>query len=133
LGDFAAASSGVFQPEACVEEMLREQPEDWEAPYLVQFIHADRLYRINARNLGDWYDVERIVLACNRALSDAGERRRFIQLASHGQCASFVCITREQAEILRERFHVTFDDTLDSAMRKGKEFEERVIQSMNDD
>jgi len=95
LADFAKASNGAFQPEACYEKMLRKHPEDWEAPYRVQFIHADRLYRINVRNLGDWYDVERIVLACNRALSDAGERRRFMQIASDGQCASFVCVTVE--------------------------------------
>lgn len=126
IADLAEVSSGAFRPEACSETMLPEDAEDSEAPYRVQFIHGGRLYRIQARNLGDWFDVERVVRACNRALADAGERRRFIPLPGDDQWASFVCFAPEQAAFLRDSFHMSFDDALDAAIRSGKEFEDRV-------
>ena len=76
LLDFAAASGGAFKPEACHEKMLQKNDEDSDAPYAVQFIHGGRLYRFTARNFSDWYDVERVVLACNRALADAGSAKQ---------------------------------------------------------
>jgi hypothetical protein len=130
LANFAAVSGGAFRPAACCETMPPEDAEDAEAPYRVQFIHGGRLYRIQARNFGDWFDVERLVQACNRALADAGERRRFIPLPSDGQCASFACFTPEQVATLRESFHVSFEEALDSAIRSGKEYEERVRQKI---
>ncbi len=126
IADFAEVSRGAFRPEACSETMLPENAEDSEAPYRVQFIHGVRLHRIQVRNFGDWFDVERVVRACNRALADAGERRRFIPLPSDGQWASFVCFTPEQVAFLRDSFHVSFDDALDAAIRSGKESEDRV-------
>lgn len=130
IADFAEVSSGAFRPEASHETMLPEDAEDSEASYRVQFIHGGRLYRMQARNLGDWFDVERVVRACNRALADAGERRRFIPLPSDGQCASFVCFTPEQVAFLRNSFHVSFDEPLDATIRSGQEFEGRVRHTL---
>lgn len=57
IEEFARSSNGHFHPECPLE--LYEEDDDGEVQgdYTVQFIHADRLYRFRARNLGDWYDV----------------------------------------------------------------------------
>jgi hypothetical protein len=126
----AEASGGDFRPEACHEKMLQKHPEDWDAPYRVQLIHGSRLYRFEARNFGDWYDVERVALACNRALADAGTERRFFQTEAIDQGATFVCLTPEQAMLLEKEFHVSFEEDLEAAMRLGKEYEERALKRL---
>ena len=126
LAQFAKASGGAFQPEACHENMLKKNEDDDEAPYRVQFIHRDRLYCFEARNFGDWYDVEAVVKACNQALQDSGSPKRFYQAESDGQCASFLCVTPEHAKILSEQFNICFEESLGKSMRLGKEFEEQV-------
>ena len=110
---------------------MQKNDEGSDAPYAVQFIHGGRLYRFTARNYGDWYDVERVVLVCNRALADAGSTKRFFLIASEDQCASLVCVTPEQAAVLAEQFYVPFDEELGAAVRQGKEYEERVVRDLD--
>lgn len=130
LMDLAKASGGSFRPEACYEKMLQKNSEDWDAPYSVQFIQGGRLYRFTARNFGDWYDVERVILVCNRALADAGSAKRFLQISEGGQVALFVCLTPEQAVVLAEQFHVQFEEALDAPMRQGKDYEEQARRDL---
>jgi len=130
IEQFGAASGGAFRPTACYEEMVQDHPDDWKAPYRVEFVAGDRLYRFGARNFGDWYDVERIVDVCNRALKDAGSSRRFFSVAWPGQIACFVCVTPKQAKALSDKFHLVWSDDLDAAMREGKAYEEQVIRQM---
>ncbi|MCA9255417.1 MAG: hypothetical protein KDA33_07250, partial [Phycisphaerales bacterium] len=133
IEEFGAASGGAFRPTACYEEMLQDHPDDWKAPYRVEFVAGDRLYRFGARNFGDWYDVERIVDVCNWALKDTGSLRRFYSMEWGGQIACFVCVTPSQAKALSETFHVVWSNELDAAMREGKAFEERMIREIQSD
>jgi hypothetical protein len=128
LRDFANSSRGIFTPEAVSQQWHQQNPEDFEADYTLQFVFDGRLYRVRIRNQGDWYDVERLVLAINRALQDAGHAERFYALAVGGQVAQFVFATPEAAETLSTKLHLPIDEELDRAMREGKEFEERVLE-----
>jgi hypothetical protein len=113
--------------------MLQKDEEDWDSPYQVQFVHGHRLYRFTARNLGDWYDVERVVLACNRALSDSQVPQRFFQAGGGGQVATFICVTAGQANVLSRQFHITWEEDLSAAMEEGKAYEEHVIRQMTEE
>jgi hypothetical protein len=128
LRDFANSSRGIFTPESVSQQWHQQNPEDFEADYTLQFVFDGRLYRVRIRNQGDWYDVERLVLAINRALRDAGHPERFYALAVGGQVAQFVFATPVAAETLSTELHLPIDEKLDRAMREGKEFEERVLE-----
>lgn len=130
LQSFAGVSRGAFRPEACRETMLRKGDDDEDPPYEVQFIHSNRLYRFEARNFGDWYDVERTTASCNKALADSAAPQRFFLLDSDGQMSLLICVAPEQAAVLGEQFHVTFAAAPGDAMRQGKEFEEEAIKRL---
>jgi hypothetical protein len=126
LRDFAKSSRGVFVPEAVCQRWHQRSAEDFEADYTLQFIYDSRLYRVRLRNQGDWYDVERLVRAVNRALQDAGHAERFHALAVGGQVAQFVFATPEAIKKLASELYLPVDEDLERAMREGKEFERRV-------
>ncbi|NLX99237.1 MAG: hypothetical protein GXY83_24125 [Rhodopirellula sp.] len=130
LRDFANSSRGVFTPEAVCQQWHQRGPEDFEADYTLQFIYHGRLYRVQLRNQGDWYDVERLVMAVNRALQDAGHSERFHALAGGGQVAEFVFATPKAVQKLASELYLPVDEDLNRAMREGKEFEQKVLESM---
>lgn len=130
IKQFAAASSGEFQPEACYEKMHRKHSDDWDGPYTVQFISNEKLFRFPAENLGDWYDVGPVVNACNLALADSGSKKRYIQLEPDGQVAVFACIDPKHIKTLSDDFYIVFATEVDTAMNLGKEYEERVIKEL---
>lgn len=128
LRDFANSSRGMFTPEAVSQQWHQQNPEDFEADYTLQFVFDGRLYRVQLRNQGDWYDVKRLVLAINPALQDAGHTERFHALVVGGQVAQFVFATPEAVQTLSTKLYLPIDEDLDRAMREGKEFEERVLE-----
>lgn len=133
LLDFARSSRGIFTPEAVCQQWHQRDSEDFGADYTLQFIFDGRLYRVRLRNQDDWYDVERLVLAVNRALQDAGHAERFHVLSGGGQIAEFVFATPEAAEKLARDVYLPVDQDLDQAIREGKEFEQRVLEEYGGD
>jgi len=128
--DFAAHSGGAFKPEAAFEKWDQQFSDDDGAPYTVQFIHAGRLYRFQAANLGDWYDVTAVVGAVNRALADTGETRRFVALEGDGQAAAFAFVDPERyAAAARELFLPPLGDP-DAARKGGQAFEAEVVEEL---
>lgn len=130
--DFAKASRGRFQPESVLEIWHRTNSEDFEAPYTLQFIVDDTLFAAEIRNFGDWYDVERIVQMINAALAHQKIDERFLGLAADGQSAMFVFAHPERIIEVAERFNLALSDDLESAMRQGIEFEQKVLQKLNE-
>jgi hypothetical protein len=130
--ELAAISEGVFAPSCCKETFIKapDKKDPFEQPYHVEFIHGDRLYRFVARNFGDWYDLERVLIACNKALEDSGVPQRFRELEGDGQCASVAFITPEQERVLRDSFYVSFRKASNAAMEKGKAFEDQVKKQL---
>lgn len=130
LQDLAAHSGGTFKPEAAHERWEQQSQDDEDAPYMVQFIHAGRLYRFPAQNLGDWYDVAAVVTAANRALTDAGESRRFINLNGDGQIANIAFVDPKAFAAAARELYLPVDIDPDAARRAGKSFEGEVIEKL---
>ena len=131
LLDFAQASQGVFKPQAVSQQWHRRDREA-EEDYTLQFIFAGRLYRAKLRNFGDWYDAGRLVTAINLALEGTGEEERFVALESEGQVAWFLFGKPEAFQKLADELYLPLGEDLNQAMRLGKEFEQRVIESLNE-
>ncbi len=130
--ELALTSGGVFAPAYCCESFIKDtmKKEPFTQPYHVEFIEGARLYRFVARNFGDWYDLERVLIACNKALAEKGVPQRFRELEGDGQCASVAFITPEQERVLRDSFYVSFRKDSNAAMEKGKAFEDQVKKQL---
>jgi hypothetical protein len=129
---FAEHSLGRFTPECMVQTWNRKREHDDNTPYTVRFLHKGRLYRFAAENKGDWYDVESIHRALNFALRTAGQKERYITLASNGQAASFVFAVPAAFLPIAEKYGLALSDDPDAAMRKGKDFEEKAINRLRE-
>jgi hypothetical protein len=128
--DFAAASRGRFDPKAGLEIWHRKDQEDFESPYTLQFVLDRTLYKAEIRNLGDWYDVERVVQMINVALSQSGIPERFVGLAAEGQIAVFVFVDPSLLPGVAKKFNMALSDDFESAMRQGLEFESHVRKQL---
>lgn len=130
--ELAQISGGLFVPTCGREIFIKEagKKDPFTQPYQVEFIHGDRLYRFVARNFGDWYDLERVLIACNKALEDRGVPQRFRELEGDGQCASVAFITPEQERLLSDSFYISFGKDPNIALKKGKAFEDQVKEQL---
>jgi hypothetical protein len=129
--DFSAASNSVFTPVYADQIWHQKNEADYDAHYTVRFVYDNILYKFNARNLGDWYDVEQVVKAINFALKNAGKKERFFQLYSGGQDAYFLFGNGEVIKQLADEFYLPLEANLEAPMKQGKEFEQRVIKELN--
>jgi hypothetical protein len=127
---FARHSRGLFNPTSISEEWNQKNLEDENADYTLRFVYDGRLYQGRLRNLGDWYDVERVVSMINGALGDSKHKAQFIAVAEAGQIAEFVFADRAKFEPLANQFHLPLSTNLNGAMDAGKAFEQEMIESM---
>jgi hypothetical protein len=127
---FAKCSGGEFDPQSVTEQWHQEKAgaEEPGGDYTLQFIVGERLYRARLRDLGDWYDVERVVATINQALADAEQPGRFAPLASQGQIAEFLFGPPTSLQQVAKEFHLPLSNDPNAAMQKGKEFEKRVLE-----
>lgn len=129
LFDFARASNGKFAPEAPVQFWLRQGEDDYDGPYIVQFVSDGRLFRCGAENYGDWYDVQAVMNLANFTLTETGHPERFISLESSGQFVSLVFADPAKFLPLAEKYRIPLAEDAAQAMQKGIEFEQRVRES----
>jgi hypothetical protein len=87
VGWAAAASRGLFRPEAVRQTGSPEGRQHDELAYELSFVHDERLYRIGCRFSNDYYDSAAVFEVVHRALADAGHEERFVPLAIGGQVA----------------------------------------------
>jgi hypothetical protein len=131
LLDLAALSRGAFAPTAVSEEFLNPKSrDDTDAPYLVQFAHRDRLYRVTAENLGDWYDVPSILAIANRAVADSGATPQFIALYTGDQTARILFADPAAAKMAAAESLLVLEDDPDRGRRDGTAFEAQVIEQL---
>lgn len=131
--ELAAHSAGRFKPEAVLETY--EEPSEGasdreEGKYLVQFIYGGRLYRFQPRDMGDWYDVEAVLVALNRAVADAGLAERFMPLASGDQIAEIVFARPDAFSAAATELGLKLSDDPDEARKSGKAFEDKMLEQM---
>jgi hypothetical protein len=130
LFDFADATYGKFTPEYATQYWQQKNKDDFDAPYIVQLIYKNRMFRVGAENYGDWYDVEAIHRLVNLALETAGQSERFIALQSRGQEAIFVFADPKAFLPIAAKYGLALADDAAQAMKKGQEFERRAIDRL---
>lgn len=129
LLDYASISQGKLDPEAIVQFWLRESEEDYNGPYIIQFVSDGKLFRCGAENYGDWYDVEAVTNLANFTLGETGHPERFISFESEGQFAHLVFADPAKFLPLAEKYRLPISEDASQAMQKGIEFEHRVRES----
>ena len=127
---FAENSAGRFTPECAVQAVHRKGEDPTGGSYTVRFLYRDRLYRFDAENRGDWYDVDSVQRALNFALKTAGQKERFVALDTEGQAAAFVFADPAALLPIAKKYGLPLSDDPDAAMRRGKEYERKVIERL---
>lgn len=127
IRDLARGSGGRFMPECAVQFWLQDSEDDFDAPYLLHFLHGSRAYRFYAENFGDYYDVASILEALNFALEQAGMPERYLMLESGDQCAQIVFADPRGFGPIAERCGLTLAEDPSAPMRAGRAYEARVF------
>jgi hypothetical protein len=133
IQQFAEGSGGRFTPECPVQIWRRRDEDDYNAPYIVQFVYRGRLYRFGAENYGDYYDVEAVVRALNTALEQNGQRERYIGLHTGDQCAHFVFADPAAFVPIAQRYGLPLCSDPSEGMRAGRAFEQQVFGNLESD
>lgn len=128
--DFSAASNSIFTPVYADQIWHQMHEEDYDAHYTVRFVYNNILYKFEARNLGDWYDLEQVIKAINFALKNTGKKERFFQLYSGGQNAWFIFGNEENITKLANEFYFPLEANLEAPMKRGKEAEEQAMKEL---
>jgi hypothetical protein len=127
LEAFAAGAAGRFEPQYAMQFWRRESEDDFDAPYVVQFVYNDRLYRFAAESYGDWYDVASVQRALNTVLEDAGRPERFLPLDPGGQFAIFVFADPQMFLPIASKYGLPLSQDPMECVRQGREFERRIF------
>jgi hypothetical protein len=125
--ELAPATAGRFKPEAVLETYTPDGPDADTGKYAVQFIHGGRLYRFNPRDLGDWYDLDAVLTALNRAFEDARLSDRFTPLAAGGQVAELVFADPSALTAAAPELGLLVSTDPDDARKQGKAYEDQFI------
>lgn len=128
--ELAALAGDRFRPEAVLEtyELASEDAES--GTYSVRFIHGDRLYEFAPEDLGDWYDLEAVLAALDRALQDAGLRERYVMLEPDGQVAEVAFGDPSKVRAAAPELGLALADGATGAMRAGQEAEKRMLDAL---
>jgi hypothetical protein len=130
IRDFAGNSDGRFRPECPIQIWHRRGEEDFDSPYTVQFIYRQRLYRFEAENYGDYYDVEAVVRAANTVLERNGQQERYIGLYTGDQCACFVFANPKAFVPIAQKYGISLSEHPSEAMRAGRAYEQHVVDRL---
>lgn len=119
----------LVQP-ALADTVFEEQfPDAEDGPYrLIAYLDGKR-YQMQARNLGDWYDVDAVLLLLNTILADRGRSERFANLHTGDQVALVVGGPQTAITSAFESGLLESGDA-GEAEQHGKAFEERVLKTL---
>ena len=132
---FGTVTHGRFVP-----RHIRQTPEPSgeagpaeETPYRIEFVIGDKtarkLYRFQARNYRDWYDVEAVHEALNFALADQERPERYFAWNREGQVAYFLFGPVQVVESFAADYALPVDGGTSEARRLGQEYERHVIEA----
>jgi hypothetical protein len=130
--DSLLRSLAALQPEVlggAVFEEVAPAVDDEEHPYLLRAYVGGERFEAEARNLGDWWDVEATVGLLNAVAKARGSDGRWWVLSADGQVATVVA---GPSPALRAGVAagVLEGDSADAAMDQGKEFEGQVLERL---
>lgn len=114
--------------------VFEERPpaiDDGSVPYQLLAYAGGKLYRTEAENLDDWYDVDAVLRLMNAIMADRNAGARFTGLASTDQTMIIVGAPHDAIEKAVREGLLELGDT-GEAERIGKAFEEKVLRSLRD-
>ena len=118
-------SKGEFLPRGLKQVSPQD---DEEAPPVVTFAVAGQKFTLRPRELGDWFDVEMIIAAANRALELSGNEARFIAMDSGGQNVNLVFGIPGAWKQIATEFALPLG--LGNPVETGKKYEKHVIDEL---
>lgn len=118
-------SKGEFLPRGLKQVSPQD---DEEAPPVVTFAVAGHKFTLRPRELGDWFDVEMIIAAANRALELSGSEARFIAMDSGGQNVNLVFGIPSVWNQIATEFALPLG--LGNPVKTGKKYEKHVIDEL---
>jgi hypothetical protein len=132
LDRFAQFTRGAFAPRAVQQRTAKPASDDEEPQITIEFVVAGKQFTLKPQPLGDWYDVEAIRVAVNRALEAAGKAGRLLTVESVGQEAVYVFGPPTAWQEIAQEY--SFPLALDGsgAVRQGKNYEKRVIETLKE-
>jgi hypothetical protein len=130
LLDLAALSQNRFKPLSVLEQWRAPIVEGIDGLYTLQFEHGGRLYTATLRDLGDWYDLERLISVANRALADSAIPQRYLLVDSGDQTAIVVCADPQRLRPLAKEFNLPLLDDPNAPREAGQEFERKVLDGI---
>ena len=102
--------------------------DDESGPYTLTVYTAGKRLRAEARNLGDWYDVEAVLNLMNAAAKERGSKVRFVGLASEDQTMAILGAPGGAIARAIQRGLIEIGDS-GEAEKAGKNFEEKVMEA----
>jgi hypothetical protein len=107
------------------------EDDEKAAPYHLTIYTAGKRLRAEARNLGDWYDVEAVMNLMNAAMKENGSDVRFIPLPTGDQTLIILGAPKPAIDRAIQAGLIETGDA-GEAEHLGKEFEAEVLKSYKD-
>jgi hypothetical protein len=120
----------LLPPRAVQQRSPKPKSEDEEPPITIEFIVTGKQFTLKPRPLGDWYDVEAVQAAVNRALETAGKSERILAVESTGQEATFVFGPPAAWQEIAKEYSFPLASGASDAVQQGKEFEKRAVETL---
>ena len=115
-----------------MDTFIPTEPDGETGEYTIHFIHGNRLYRFHPRDRGDWYDLDAVLDAIYRAMSDTDVPDRFVALATGDQYAQVVFADPAALRAAAPELGLTLSTDPDDSRKKGEAFEEEVIRELGE-
>jgi hypothetical protein len=124
ISELCEITAGKMKPESIKEIWPQNDPEDYDADYTVEIVFKNKLYRFDAENLGDWYDLEIVIEALNLALQQEQIPERFTMFESEDQMAYLLFETPDRIKKLASKYSIPISNRPEESIAIGKEYEE---------
>lgn len=115
--------------DSAVFEEIAPDIEDEAGVYQLAAYLQGKRYALTAENLGDWYDLDAVLLLANRMLADADPTQRLVVLATGDQTAIVLGGKISALQQAAQEGLIEFGDSK-TAEQLGKGFEAEVMQRL---
>ncbi|HOX47190.1 MAG TPA: hypothetical protein PK668_26585 [Myxococcota bacterium] len=124
-----AALAGPPLSAAAFEEVPPPDPEGGGRPYVLRGYLGGKRYTVSAEDLGDWYDVDAVLVLLEAMLRDQGSSVRLVPLPTGDQTASILAAEGAALERARAEGLIQLGEA-DEGRSRGKAFEDEVLRKI---
>ncbi len=123
-----AAMAGPELAGAAFEEIPPDESREG-SPYQLRAWFRGKRYALEARNLGDWYDLPAVLGLLNSMLRDRGSELRYVTLPTWTQSASVMVGPRQALLKAGEERLIDFEDP-DAAWSRGSSLDRSFLKGL---